>query len=86
MTTKNTITDEQIAELVNELAATANNVVFDYSSQFPKREDYRPLENLARRAHNAVVECAEKHLNKIGVEYEAAYVNELSTEEPKSHD
>lgn len=86
MTTKNTITDEQIAELVNEAAAAANNVVFDYSAQFPKRDDYRPLENLARRAHNAVVEYAQEYLNKIGVEYEASYVEELSTKEPKQHD
>ena len=44
--------------LINHAGFVAANEIHDYAAQFPKREDYLPLEKLAQQVQAAIVhEC-----------------------------
>jgi hypothetical protein len=51
-------TREQFARAVNAASDVAANLVYEYAGQFERREQYLPLEDLARRVQRAVVETA----------------------------
>jgi hypothetical protein len=48
---------------INAASNAAQEEILAYAQQFEKREDYRPLEQLAQRVQHAVVRVAFERLN-----------------------
>lgn len=49
---------------INAASFGAANAVYDYANEFERREDYRPLEELAQRVAKIALEAGSRAINE----------------------
>jgi hypothetical protein len=56
--------ESDLARAVNAASWAAANEVYEYAHRFKRREEYRPLEDLAQRVQHAAVTAAFEVINE----------------------
>ena len=51
------MSEDDVARAINAASFAAANEVYDYAASFNRREEYRPLEELARRVQRRALEA-----------------------------
>ena len=72
--------NDPVADAVNAASWAAENEVYEYAHRFKRREDYMPLEELARRVQRAAVAAAVTAVRLFGEQ--PAAVAAVAPEQP----